>query len=81
MIPTGTPDGRSPIRQRRDPWTPADGYDLARMLDDLGLSTRELARRLEVSPMWVSRRTTGEVALTSDEAERIADVLREQPPF
>lgn len=42
-----------------------------------GISLREVARRLDVSQMWLSRRVkvTADVDLTFEELERIAAVL------
>jgi transcriptional regulator with XRE-family HTH domain len=43
------------------------------------MSGRELARRLHVSPNWVSLRTTGAQPINMDDLERIADVLDIEP--
>jgi transcriptional regulator with XRE-family HTH domain len=57
--------------------------ELVELLDERGVSTRELARRLEVSPMWVSRRTTGAVPISTEDelliretVERVTDYGR-----
>lgn len=39
------------------------------------VSARELARRLDVPPMWVHRRLTGQAPLTVDDLLRIAAEL------
>lgn len=39
------------------------------------MSRRELARRLEVDPMWVSRRLTGQQSFTVEDVVRIATAL------
>jgi transcriptional regulator with XRE-family HTH domain len=44
-------------------------------LAKLGLSGRELARRLNVSPNWVSLRTTGQQSITPEDAVLIAEGL------
>lgn len=43
------------------------------------VTTRDLAAQLEVSAAWVSRRTTGSVPITPDEAHRIAAALDVDP--
>jgi plasmid maintenance system antidote protein VapI len=48
---------------------------LAALLERLDVSTRELARRLDVSAMWVSRRVRGEVPITAPDADRILEAL------
>ncbi|MET9313798.1 helix-turn-helix transcriptional regulator [Kribbella sp. NPDC003505] len=39
------------------------------------VTTRDLAAKLEKSAAWVSRRTTGAVPITPDDAHLIADAL------
>lgn len=63
------------------PPVPMTAADLSAKLDGLGVSTRELARRLDVSAMWVSRRRTGEVPLTVEDSTRILQALDGPPPF
>lgn len=48
---------------------------LSEALDMTGVSGRELARRLGVDPMWVSRRARGETPITLEDALRILDAL------
>lgn len=43
------------------------------------VDTRELAQRVGKSRMWVSRRMTGETALTIDDAHLVADALGIDP--
>lgn len=43
------------------------------------VTTRDLASKLEVSAAWVSRRTTGSVPITLDDAHRIAGALEVDP--
>lgn len=43
------------------------------------VTTRDLAAKLEVSAAWVSRRTTGTVPITPDEAHAIAAALDVDP--
>jgi transcriptional regulator with XRE-family HTH domain len=50
--------------------------DLRAQLDASGVSARELARRLHVSPMFVSRRLSGATLITRAEATRILSALR-----
>lgn len=52
-----------------------NGAQLVEVLEERGLSTRELARRLEVSPMWVSRRTTGAVPISTEDELLILETL------
>lgn len=48
---------------------------LSELLDTVDVSGRELARRLEVSAMWVSRRMSGEVPISEADADRILTAL------
>lgn len=48
---------------------------LLERLADRGVSVRELARRLEVSAMWVSRRTTGAVPISTEDELLILEAL------
>lgn len=48
---------------------------LRALLSLSGLSTRALARMLDVSPMWVSRRATGAVPITTSDAAAIVAAL------
>ncbi len=45
--------------------------DLVLELELAEVGARELARRLHVSPMWVSRRTTGKAVTTADDLARV----------
>jgi transcriptional regulator with XRE-family HTH domain len=53
----------------------ANPAGLSAALDRTGVSGRELARRLDVTPMWVSRRATGQTPITLQEASRILEAL------
>ena len=48
---------------------------LSEALDRTGVSGRELARRLDETPMWVNRRVRGETPITLEEARRILAAL------
>jgi len=52
-----------------------DRMDLELVLDELEVSGRELARRMGVSPMWVSRRLSGAQGITQEDAARIRAAL------
>jgi transcriptional regulator with XRE-family HTH domain len=61
----------------RDPQIRTD-YDASQLRVALakgGISGRELARRLDVSPNWVSLRITGQQAITPEDAVLIAETL------
>jgi transcriptional regulator with XRE-family HTH domain len=49
--------------------------EIRRVLFESSISGRELARRLGVSPPWVSLRLTGETAITVADVHRIAAAL------
>lgn len=49
--------------------------EIKALLDDRGISGRELARRLGVSQPWVSQRLTGETSITVADLARIVAAL------
>jgi transcriptional regulator with XRE-family HTH domain len=51
------------------------GEQLRGLLAEIKVSTRQLAAELEVSAMWVSRRTTGEVPISDEDWLLITDAL------
>lgn len=51
------------------------GEELRAGLTEQRISTRQLAAELEVSAMWVSRRMTGEVPISDDDATAIRGAL------
>lgn len=51
---------------------------LTALLERTGVSARELARRLDVSAMWVSRRQRGETPIAVEDATAILEVLDPQ---
>jgi hypothetical protein len=51
------------------------GDELLECLAGLRVSTRQLAQVLEVSPMWVSRRTTSQVPISDEDRVLIVEAL------
>ncbi len=49
--------------------------ELVEALEALGLSSRSFARILGVSPMWVSRRTTGQTPISTEDELLIREAL------
>lgn len=61
------------IERMKNP--PHPGGIIEEVLEDTGLSVRELARRLEIAPSTLSRLSRCEIAVSSEMAVKLAAVL------